>query len=238
MPEPADASPKTPLIEIDRLGKEYDEGGRRRVVLDGATGSIGAGEIAVLVGRSGSGKSTLLNLIAGLDRPSSGAVRIGGVEISALADRERTLFRRHRIGFVFQFFNLIPTLTVEENVLLPLELTGRRGREARDRARALLDEVGLGDRGADFPDRLAGGEQQRVAVARALSHDPPLLLADEPTGNLDLETGLQVLETLDRLVKQRGKTLLMVTHSDEVVGLADRVLRIEAGRLVEQARAS
>ncbi len=230
MPASPDAPP---LIEIEGLSKWFDEGGRRRTVLDGASAVLRRGEIAVLVGRSGSGKSTLLNLVAGLDRPSAGRLAIDGVEVSALADRERTLFRRRRIGFVFQFFNLIPTLTVEENVLLSLELAGGRQEGGRERALALLDAVGLADRSRDFPDRLSGGEQQRVAIARALSHDPPLLLADEPTGNLDLETGLQVLALLDRLAGEHGKTLVMATHGEEVIGLADRVFRIEAGRLVE-----
>jgi putative ABC transport system ATP-binding protein len=159
---------------------------------------------------------------------------IDGVAISSLSERERTLFRRDRIGFVFQFFNLIPTLTVEENLLLPMELKGRIGPEQRRAALSLLAEVGLDDRASSFPDRLSGGEQQRVAVARALAHDPLLVLADEPTGNLDLETGLQVLDLLDRLTRQAGKTMVMVTHSPEVVGLADRVFRIEGCRLVER----
>ena len=186
----------------------------------------------MLVGRSGTGKSTLLNLLSGIDPPNSGEVVIDGVTISALSERERTLFRRDKIGFVFQFFNLIPTLTVEENILLPLELKGRVGPEQHRTALALLDEVGLADRAGSFPDRLSGGEQQRVAVARALAHDPLLVLADEPTGNLDLETGLQVLDLLDRLTRRAGKTMVMVTHSREVVGIADRVFRVEDCRLV------
>jgi putative ABC transport system ATP-binding protein len=161
-------------------------------------------------------------------------VVIDGITISALSERERTLFRRDRIGFVFQFFNLIPTLTVEENLLLPLELKGRVTPDRRRAALDLLVEVGLADRGASYPDRLSGGEQQRVAVARALAHDPLLVLADEPTGNLDLETGLQVLELLDRLTRRAGKTMVMVTHSPEVVGMADRVFRVEDCRLVER----
>ncbi len=223
----------TPLIELRNLSKAYEEGGRHRVVLRDATIGIDRGELAVLVGRSGSGKSTLLNLISGIDLPDSGQIVIDGVAVSELAERERTLFRRDRIGFIFQFFNLIPTLTVEENLLLPLELKGRVSAEQRRRALDLLAEVGLADRGGSFPDRLSGGEQQRVAVARALAHDPILVLADEPTGNLDLETGLQVLEILDRLTRQAGKTMVMVTHSQEVVGIADRVFRVDDGRLVE-----
>jgi putative ABC transport system ATP-binding protein len=222
------------LIELRNLTKDYDEGDRRRLVLCEASATIDRGELAVLIGRSGSGKSTLLNLLSGIDLPSSGAVVIDGIEISSLSERERTLFRRDRIGFVFQFFNLIPTLTVEENLLLPLELKGKVDSGDRRAALDLLAEVGLADRATSYPDRLSGGEQQRVAVARALSHDPLLVLADEPTGNLDLETGLQVLEILDRLSRQAGKTMVMVTHSPEMVGIADRVFRIEDCRLVER----
>jgi putative ABC transport system ATP-binding protein len=224
----------SPLIELRDLSKAYEEGSRRRMVLCQANASFARGELAVLIGRSGTGKSTLLNLLSGIDQPDSGEVIVDGVSLSALSERERTLFRRDRIGFVFQFFNLIPTLTVEENLLLPLELKGRLSRQQRDAALHLLEEVGLADRAASYPDQLSGGEQQRVAVARALAHDPLLVLADEPTGNLDLETGLQVLEILDRLTRRAGKTLVMVTHSPEVVGLADRVFRIEDCRLVER----
>ena len=223
-----------PLIELRNLTKDYLEGSRRRMVLCDANLTIGRGEFAVLIGRSGTGKSTLLNLLSGIDQPSSGEVVIDGIAISSLSERERTLFRRDRIGFVFQFFNLIPTLTVEENLLLPMELKGRIGPGQRRSALALLEEVGIADRASSYPDRLSGGEQQRVAVARALAHDPLLVLADEPTGNLDLETGLQVLDLLDRLTRQAGKTMVMVTHSPEVVGLADRVFRIEDCRLVER----
>jgi putative ABC transport system ATP-binding protein len=223
----------SPLIELRNLSKAYEEGDRRRVVLREATVGIDRGELAVLIGRSGSGKSTLLNLISGIDLPDSGDIVIDGVMVSALSERERTLFRRDRIGFVFQFFNLIPTLTVEENLLLPLELKGRVSTAQRRTALDLLAEVGLADRSGSYPDRLSGGEQQRVAVARALAHDPLIVLADEPTGNLDLETGLQVLEILDRLSRQAGKTMVMVTHSPEVVGLADRVFRVDNGHLVE-----
>ena len=154
------------------------------------------------------------------------------MNLTRLSERERTLFRRVHIGFIFQFFNLIPTLSVEENLLLPLELNGRAGPAERGRAHDLLETVGLGDRARSFPDRLSGGEQQRVAIARALVHDPLLLLADEPTGNLDLETGRRVLELLDQLTRQRGKTLIMVTHSPEVIGVADRLLTLHAGQVV------
>ncbi|HEX6864896.1 MAG TPA: ABC transporter ATP-binding protein [Thermoanaerobaculia bacterium] len=226
-------TPSPSLVELRNLTKAYEEGERRRTVLREASVAIGRGELAVLVGRSGSGKSTVLNLMSGIDLPDSGEVVIDGVSLSTLPERERTLFRRDRIGFVFQFFNLIPTLTVEENLLLPLELKGRVRPEQRRAALGLLEEVGLADRAGSFPDRLSGGEQQRVAVARALAHDPLLVLADEPTGNLDLETGLQVLEILDRLTRRAGKTMVMVTHGREVIGLADRVFRMEDCRLVE-----
>jgi putative ABC transport system ATP-binding protein len=229
----ASASPTSPLIEIRHLTRAYEEGGGTRTVLCDATASIGRGELTVLIGRSGSGKSTLLNLLSGIDLPTSGQIVVDGVDLTRLSEHDRTLFRRERIGFVFQFFNLIPTLTVEENLLLPMELKGKVSEAQRRQARGLLAEVGLADRAGSYPDRLSGGEQQRVAVARALAHDPSLVLADEPTGNLDLETGLQVLDLLDRLTRRAGKTLVMVTHSLEVVGRADRVFRIEDCRLVE-----
>jgi putative ABC transport system ATP-binding protein len=226
-----------PLAELRRVTKSYEEAGRTRTVFREASAAFGRGELVVLLGRSGSGKSTLLNLLSGIDLPDAGEVVIDGAPISSLPERERTLFRRDHVGFVFQFFNLIPTLTVEENVLLPLELKGGTRNGQRQAALDLLAEVGLADRAKSYPDRLSGGEQQRVAVARALAHDPLLVLADEPTGNLDLETGLQVLEILDRLTRRAGKTMVMVTHGREVVGLADRVFRIEDCRLVEHPEA-
>ena len=224
-----------PVVELRGVSRVFEEGAARRAVLEDASAAIHAGEIAVILGRSGSGKSTLLNLVSGIDLPSAGEVIVDGVRLDALSERERTLFRRRRIGFVFQFFNLIPTLTVEENLPLPLELNGTIGAAERERAHALLEEVELADRAASFPDRLSGGEQQRVAVARALVHVPALMLADEPTGNLDLDTGRRVLDLLDRLTRREGRTMLMVTHSPEVVGLADRVFAIEGGKLVERA---
>ena len=221
------------LIQLDRVSKTYREGRAERRVLEEVSVSIAAGEIAVIVGRSGSGKSTLLNLLAGFDEPSGGRVVVAGRELAGLSERERALFRRRSLGFVFQLFNLIPTLTVEENLLLPLELAGRVAEEDRERALELLARVGLADRRKTFPDRLSGGEKQRVAVARALAHDPELVIADEPTGNLDLDTGLDVLRLLDELVRSRGTTLVMATHAPEVVGLADRLFTIEAGHLRE-----
>jgi putative ABC transport system ATP-binding protein len=185
------------------------------------------------LGKSGSGKSTLLNLISGIDLAESGMIWVNGTEMTSLNERERTLFRRHNIGFIFQFFNLIPTLTVIENVTLPGELSGVPLSEVRQRAEMLLEAVGLLDRLSTFPDRLSGGEQQRVAIARALMNDPLLLLADEPTGNLDEGTGAQVLRLLDRLTRQAGKNMIMVTHSREAAAYADRVLQLRDGKLEE-----
>ena len=222
-----------PLLELRGVAKAYREGDAERVVLRGVNATIGRGELCVLIGRSGSGKSTLLNLIGGIDVPTAGEVVVDGVSVGQAGEAARTLFRRRHVGFVFQFFNLIPTLTVEENLRLPLELNGRPADTARAQARTLLAEVGLADRGPAFPEHLSGGEQQRVAVARALVHEPLLVLADEPTGNLDLETGRQVLELLDRLTRRAGRTMVMATHSPEVVGLADRIFRLHDGRLVE-----
>jgi len=225
-----------PLIRLDRISKSFEEGGRERVVLHEVSAAFAPGEFVVLIGKSGSGKSTLLNLVSGIDTPTAGEVWAAGQALTRLSERERTLFRRENIGFIFQFFNLVQTLTVLENLLLPLELNGRTA--ARDHAHALdlLDQVGLADRRDAYPDRLSGGEQQRIAVARALVHDPLLVLADEPTGNLDVETGIQVLDLLDTLTRRAGKNLLMVTHSPDVVGMADRVFRIAEGHLAEEPR--
>jgi putative ABC transport system ATP-binding protein len=223
---------KRPLIRLDRVSKDYTEGTKTRVVLREASATVAEGEFVAIRGRSGSGKSTLLNLLAGIDLPTAGDVYVKGVCLNRLSPRARTLFRRDHLGFVFQFFNLIATLTVQENVQLPAELPGGPRGEAARRARALLDQVGLLDRAQDFPDRLSGGEQQRVAIARALVQDPKLLLADEPTGNLDDATGEAVLGLLDRVTRQAGRTLVLVTHSPLVAARADRVLAIEDGRLV------
>ncbi len=219
------------MIELAGLTKAYVDAGGERVVFRDLDLWAADGEIVVLLGPSGSGKTTLLNLVSGIDLPTAGAVRVGGVALTALNERERTLFRRDQIGFVFQFFNLIPTLTVEENLLLPLELSGRDTAAARRRALSLLAEVGLVDRAGEYPDRLSGGEQQRVAVVRALSHDPAVVLADEPTGNLDRDTGRSILALLERLARGAGKTLLIVTHSEEAVSMADRVLVLRDGKL-------
>jgi putative ABC transport system ATP-binding protein len=223
-----------PLVQLRGVSKGFVEGGLLHPVLEGVDLDVAAGEIVTLLGRSGSGKSTLLNLIGGIDVPDAGRVVIAGTDMTRAGERRRTLFRRRHIGFVFQFFNLLPTLTVEENVMLPLQLNGLEG--DGERPRELLARVGLEGRAGSFPDRLSGGEQQRVAIARALAHDPRLVLADEPTGNLDAGIGLEVLELLCGLAGETGKTLLIATHSHEVAGRGDRTLRIVEHDLVEVSR--
>ncbi len=200
-------------------------------MLDGADAEFRKGETVAILGRSGSGKSTLLNVISGIDRPDSGSVEVDGRDVSRLPEPARTLFRRERIGFVYQFFNLIPTLDVEENVRLVLELNGVRGQEARRRSMGVLQQVGLADRGRSSIDVLSGGEQQRVAIARALVHEPALLLADEPTGNLDEQTSRQVMPVLLSLARSKGAALLIVTHDTTLARGADRILELREGRL-------
>jgi len=221
------------LISIEDLSKSYTEGKQTHAVLRGANLKIRRGEFVALLGASGSGKSTLLNLLSGIDTADDGAIWVQGRDLVAMTEAERTLFRRRHIGFVFQFFNLLPTLTVLENAALPLELAGAPAKEARSKARALLEQVGLADRIASYPDLLSGGEQQRVALARALVHDPMLVLADEPTGNLDEDTGAQVMALLEQLTRQAGKNLVMATHNLENVRRADRVVHVHEGKLVE-----
>ena len=222
---------ETLLVRLDNVTKSYVEGIQTRAVLQGVTAGFAEGQFSAIRGRSGSGKSTLLNLIAGIDLPSGGDITVGGVCLTRLSQRERTLFRRDNLGFIFQFFNLIPTLTVIENVRLPGELAGRPAATLRARALELLDLVGLADRRDVFPDRLSGGEQQRVAIARALAQDPRLLLADEPTGNLDDKTGNAVMSLLDSVTRQAGKTLIMVTHSRQIAARADRIFEMSGGEL-------
>ena len=209
----------------------FREGGTDHELLTGVDLELAAGECVALLGASGSGKSTLLNLLGTIDSPHSGSLQIGGRAVAGLAEPERTLFRRRHIGFVYQRFLLVPTLTVAENIRLPLDLLGVTAEEAESQVARWLDAVGLPDRGDSLPDRLSGGEQQRVAIARALIHEPDLVLADEPTGSLDPETGERVLELLlDRARQGRG-ALLVVTHSDAVARRADRVLRLAYGRV-------
>ena len=222
-----------PLLELRQVTHGYREAGAWREVLSGVDLTVRAGEQLALVGQSGSGKSTLMHLIGALDVPKSGSMRFGDIDLARLGEPDRTLWRRRQVGFIYQFFNLIPTLTVLENVLLPLELNGIAEADGRKDALDLLAEVGLADRADSYPDRLSGGEQQRVAIIRALIHQPRLVLADEPTGNLDAATGEQVLDLLDRLVRARGRTLILVTHSAEVASRADRTVRLRDGRIVD-----
>jgi putative ABC transport system ATP-binding protein len=221
------------LLRLTDIVKTYREGEADRRVLDHLSLSLARGTSAVLMGRSGAGKSTLLNIVSGIDLPTSGEVVIDGTDLTDLSETDRTLFRRTHIGFIFQSFNLISTLTVIENVLLPLELAGRTNEQARQNAEEMLAHVGLGDRLDSFPDRLSGGEQQRVAVARALAHDPLFVLADEPTGNLDYETGQQILTLLYDLVAETDTTLFVATHDREALDRADRTLHLRGGVLHE-----
>ena len=218
-------------LRIRNLSRSFQEGTKRHVVLASLNADFSHGETVALRGRSGSGKSTLLNLIAGIDEPDAGEIRIDGAAITAMSERERTLYRRRNIGFVYQAFNLVPTLTAADNVRLVLELNGVRGREASDRVSDLLAAVGLGDRQATYPDVLSGGEQQRVAIARALAHKPSLLLADEPTGNLDDVTAADVLGLLDELVRAEGGTMIIATHSATVAEFCDRRFELREGLL-------
>jgi putative ABC transport system ATP-binding protein len=219
-----------PIAVLENVIKRYREGDAEHVVLDGASATIAAGEFVALLGPSGSGKSTVLNLLAGIDLADAGTVRVGGQDMGRLDETARTRFRRRSVGFVFQFFNLIPTLTVEENLLLPLDLNGME--DGPQRAAALLERVGLAERASSWPDQLSGGEQQRIAIARALIHEPQLLLADEPTGNLDEDTGVRVLDLLEEMTRGAAGTLVVVTHSEALARRADRVLRLQHGRLL------
>jgi putative ABC transport system ATP-binding protein len=220
------------VIRLEHVSKTFDEAGRPLLVLRDATASFADGEVVSIRGRSGSGKTTLLNLIAGIETPTSGEIYVDELRLTGLRPRQMTLFRRDNIGIVFQFFNLIPTLSVFENVLLPAELAGVDGKQATRRAEMLLERVGLSDRQREFPDRLSGGEQQRVAIARAMIRDPRFILADEPTGSLDRTSGDSVLLLLRTLTHDEGKTLILVTHSYRVAETADRTLSVEDGCLV------
>ena len=228
--------PVPPAVRFEGVSRTYEEAGESHHVLADVDAEFASGRFTVLVGKSGSGKTTLLNLVCGIDTPTAGRVRVHGVDLTQMGEKQRTLFRRDRIGVVYQFFNLVPTLDVLENVMLVRELAGAPRAEARRRALEELERVGLQARARSFPDRLSGGEQQRVAIARALAHDPDLILADEPTGNLDEETGAAVLDLLVGQVRARGRTLVMATHSLDVLALADAAFTIHAGRLVEVGR--
>jgi putative ABC transport system ATP-binding protein len=217
------------VLTLTNVGKTYARAGRDVRVLSHLSAAVARGETVAIVGPSGSGKSTLLALLAGLDRPSEGALEVCGSDLARLSEAELTTFRARHIGIVFQQFHLLGHLTAEENVALPLDIAGEAG--ARERAATLLGEVGLGERREHFPHELSGGECQRVAIARALIHAPPLLLADEPSGNLDVATGDQVMRLLFALVRARGTTLVLVTHNPELARACDRRLVLSGGRL-------
>ena len=221
------------MIRCTEVCKIYPQGDNQITALAGVSLEIPRGAFAAVMGQSGSGKSTLLHLIGGLDRPTSGELLVDDRLIGQMSDDQVTLFRRSRIGFIFQFFNLLPTLSAAENVALPFVLDGRNKSEADERALALLHKVGLQHRQQHLPEELSGGEIQRVAIARALAFNPPILLADEPTGNLDSKNGLAILDLLRQVNRQDGCTIVMVTHSDAAAVYADRKIYLRDGRVEE-----
>ena len=223
-----------PVLETSGLSKKYSMGEQSVYALDGIDFVVEEGEFVAIMGPSGSGKSTLLHLIGGLDQPSDGEVTLAGRRLSLLKDKEITLLRRRNIGFVFQFFNLLPTLTAEENILLPLLIDGKKLRQYEERLTALLDLIGLAERRGHKPEQLSGGEQQRVALARALITEPTILLADEPTGNLDSKTGIAIMELLRRSRDQLGQTVIVVTHDPRAASYADRVIFLRDGRVASE----
>ena len=225
-----------PVLETSGLSKKYSMGEQSVYALDGIDFVVEEGEFVAIMGPSGSGKSTLLHLIGGLDQPSDGEVTLAGRRLSLLKDKEITLLRRRNIGFVFQFFNLLPTLTAEENILLPLLIDGKKLRQYEERLTALLDLIGLAERRGHKPEQLSGGEQQRVALARALITEPTILLADEPTGNLDSKTGIAIMELLRRSRDQLGQTVIVVTHDPRAASYADRVIFLRDGRVASELR--
>lgn len=222
-------------IAVDSVSKAYGEAASKQVVLSDITLNVSKGERIALLGHSGCGKSTLLNLISGIDHADSGSITVNGIELTGLSEKQLTLFRREHIGFVYQSFNLIQTLTALENVQLPLQINGFNSQQIKERANDLLQRVGLADRADAFPDQLSGGEQQRVAIARAMVHAPALVLADEHTGNLDADTGQEMMELFNELAISGNQTVLMVTHSLAVAKTADRIVRFSQGMLVDEA---
>jgi putative ABC transport system ATP-binding protein len=218
------------MIELRGVSKTVQSGDHQLTILHPLDLRVPAGQCLAIIGPSGSGKSTLLGLIAGLDSPSGGNILIDGVDITRLDEDSLARLRGEKVGFVFQFFHLVPSLTALENILVPMEIAGRR--DARARAQTLLDEVGLHDRGHHYPSQLSGGEQQRIAIARALANDPPLILADEPTGNLDSSNGRHILDLLLQMKSARGATLVVVTHDRSVASIADVQLMLRDGKPV------
>jgi putative ABC transport system ATP-binding protein len=226
------------LVSIRGLTKAYRRGEQTISVLVDINLDIARGDFVALMGPSGSGKSTLLNLIAGIDKPTAGVITVGGTDIARLSEAELARWRASQVGFIFQFYNLMPVLTAFENVELPLLLTSLSRRERREHANAALELVGLSDRSDHYPNELSGGQQQRVAIARALITDPVLIVADEPTGDLDRTTGEEILSLLDRFNRELGKTIILVTHDPKAAAKARRLVRLEKGRIEEDAGAA
>lgn len=222
------------LAVLKDVSKEYRMGERSVRALDGVSLELEPALFVVIVGTSGSGKSTLLNLLGAMDQPTSGQVVVDGADLAKLGEDGLTEYRRRKVGFVFQNFNLVPNLTALENVMLPMELAGVPAGEGRPRSSALLERVGMGHRARHKPAQLSGGEQQRVAIARALANDPAMVLADEPTGNLDSKTGRDIIELLRELARERGKAVVVVTHDEAITAVADLSLHMRDGRIVEQ----
>lgn len=225
-----------PVLQTHNVKKRYHLGEQAVQALNGVDFMVEEGEFVAIMGPSGSGKSTLLHLLGGLDQPSEGEVTLAGKKLSMLKDREITLIRRRQVGFVFQFYNLVPTLTAEENILLPVMIDGKDPRAYQDRLKVLLALVGLSDRRHHRPDQLSGGEQQRVAIARALITQPAIVLADEPTGNLDSKSGTVIMELLRRSCKELGQTIVMVTHDPRAAAYANRVVFLRDGKVLSELR--
>lgn len=226
------------LVEVEAVSRIYRRGSERLTVLDNLSLDVPRGDFVALMGPSGSGKTTLLNLIGGIDRPDTGTIRVGDAQVDKLNDRELAHWRSRHVGFIFQMFNLLPVLTAERNVELPLLLTGMSGKERRERARTALKLVGLSDRVTHKPAQLSGGQEQRVGIARAIVTDPDLLLCDEPTGDLDRDSGDEILDLLVALNEQQGKTIIMVTHDPIAAARAKRTVHLDKGRLSDMGVAA
>ncbi|MFQ5793729.1 MAG: ABC transporter ATP-binding protein [Candidatus Bipolaricaulia bacterium] len=227
------SDPNSPMVRLQHISKIYRRGEVEVPALRDLDLEVGQEEFLVILGPSGSGKTTLLNLIGGIDTPTEGNIIVGGVEITRFNEHRLTEYRRRKVGFIFQFFNLIPTLTARENIEFAAELVFKDGDQIQERTEALLGLVGLGERANHFPSQLSGGEQQRIAIARALVKDPPLMLCDEPTGELDSKTGRQVLQVMRELNRREGKTFIVVTHNAVIGRMADRVIQLRDGRIDE-----
>ncbi len=228
-------SSENPIVRASSLFKVHDQGGDRLPILRDVSFDIGENEFVCIMGPSGSGKTTLLHLLSGLDTPSGGSIHLQGRDLATLGDKQRTMLRRDSVGYVFQFFNLLPNLSVLENVTLPLAIQGRKSQDVGDRPRELLEKLGLGAKLKSFPHQLSGGEMQRVSIARALCGGQPLLLCDEPTGNLAQQAGLEVMQILRQLKEEEGRSILLVTHNPRDATFADRVLFLVDGALASDA---